>query len=212
MGVADANYKLMYFDVCRNGRFSDGDVCNRCTFGQALATNQLRLPPPKALPGRAKPVPYVLVVDDAFAMQPNIMKPYAQRGLIMIQRVFNYRLSRARRIIENVFGIMSVHFRVLRKSIHLDAEKTKKVTLACCVLHNYLMTTNKEKYVTKGSFDQFDDQGNLSAPGDWRADPCASMFPLEAVRDRSDDVKAIQSEFASYFADEGEVDWQYNHI
>ena len=56
------------------------------------------------LPGRQKPIPYVLV---AFAMRLNIMKPYAQRGLTMVQRVFNYRLSRARCIIENVFGIMS---------------------------------------------------------------------------------------------------------
>lgn len=100
MGIADAEYKLLYVDVGRNGRFSDGGVFNRCTFGQALATDQLGLPPPKALPGREKPIPYVLVADDAFAMRPNVMKPYAQRGLTMLQRVYNYRLSRARRIID----------------------------------------------------------------------------------------------------------------
>lgn len=211
MGITDADYKLLYVDVGRNGRFSDGGVFNRCTFGEALMTKQLCLPPPKVLPGRNIPVPYLLVADDAFAMRPNVMKPYAQRGLTMLHRVFNYRLSRARRVIENVFGIMSARFRVLRKPIHLDAEKTKKVVLACCVLHNYLMTTNRPQYAPSTSFDQYDAEGNVTSQGDWRSES-RMMLPLEAARDRSDDAKAIQEEFAAYFADEGEVEWQYNKL
>lgn len=111
-----------------------------------MCTNQLGLPPPHALPGREMAVPYALVADNAFALRKKIMKPFSLRGLTMVQRVYNYRLSRARRIIDNVCGIMAARFRVLRKPIHLHAEKTKKVTLACCVLHNFLMTTNKNKY------------------------------------------------------------------
>lgn len=107
---------------------------------------------------------------------------------------------------------MSARFRVLRKPIHLDAEKTKKVTLACCVLHNYLINTNKEKYAPSGSFDQFDNQGKMSSPGEWRADQSTSMFSLESVGDCSDDAKVIQNEFAEYFVEEGEVPWQYNYI
>lgn len=213
MGVADAEYKLLYFDVGRNGRFSDGGVFNRCNFGQALTTNQLCLPPPKALPDREIPVPYVLVADDAFAMRPNIMKPYAQRGLTMLQRVYNYRLSRARRIIENVFGIMSARFRVLRKPIHLQPDKAKQVTLACCVLHNYLMTTNVTQYAPSSSFDQYDAEGNVTSAGEWRTDqPDSTLFPLEALQKCTDDAKEIQKEFAAYFVDEGEVDWQYRHL
>ena len=211
MGVADADYKLLYFDVGRNGRFSDGGIFNRCTFGQALHTNQLCLPPPKPLQGRDIPIPYVLVADDAFAMRPNVKKPYGQRGLTMLQRVYNYGLSRARRIIENVFGIMSARFRVLRKPIHLDAEKTKKVTLACCVLHNYLMATNKAKYAPGNAFDQYDARGNLTSPGEWRTDG-ASMLPLETARNRLDDAKQIQKEFTANFADKGEVEWQLSHL
>lgn len=213
MGVADAEYKLLYVDVGRNGRFSDGGVFNRCTFGQALDSNQLHLPAPKALPDRETPVPYVLVADDAFAIRPNIMKPYAQRGLTLSQRVFNYRLSRARRVIENVFGIMSARFRVLRKPIHLEPEKTNKVVLACSVLHNYLITTNKVVYAPVNSFDQYDDNGNVTSPGEWRAEEVsATMYPLESVGNSSADVKEIQREFMYYFTDEGEVSWQYNHI
>lgn len=213
MGVADATYKLLYIDVGRNGKHSDGGVFNRCTFGQAMDMGKLNLPAPKPLRGSQKPMPYVVVADDAFAMRPNVMKPYAQRGLTMVQRVFNYRLSRARRIIENVFGIMSARFRVLRKPIHLDPEKTKKVVLACCVLHNYLITTNRAKYAPPNSFDQYDDEGNITTAADWRNDGSVDvMLPLEAVRRDCDDAKEIQRVFAAYFVDQGEVEWQYKHL
>lgn len=213
MGVADAEYKFLYIDVGRNGRNSDGGVFNRCTFGEAMDANQLCLPPPKALPGRQMPVPYVLVADDAFAIRQNLMKPYSQRGLTMVQRVYNYRLSRARRIIENVFGIMSARFRVFRKAISLDAEKTKKVTLACCVLHNYLMVTNKKKYALPNSFDHFDCNGTL-VPGDWRReeDIGASMFPLQRSRSETFNTKVVRNEFTTYFVEEGELDFQYKYI
>lgn len=212
MGVADAEYKLLYVDVGRNGRFSDGGVFNQCTFGKAMDHNMLHLPTPTPLPGRQLPVPYVLVADDAFAIRPNLLKPYCQRGLTMVHRVFNYRLSRARRIIENVFGIMSARFRVLRKPIHLDATKSAKVVLACSVLHNYLMTTNKRLYAPATSFDRYDDKGEL-IPGDWRQDINAknlSMFPL--VRSRTAPLLSatdVQTEFKTYFVEEGELEWQY---
>lgn len=61
------------------------------------------------------PLPYVFVADSAFALTENMLKPYAgihNKG--SKERVFNYPLSRARRIVENVFGIMSAVFRILR--------------------------------------------------------------------------------------------------
>lgn len=71
MGIADAEYKFLYVDVGRNGRFSDGGVFNRCNFAQAMDNNQLGLPQPIALPGRSLPVPHVLVADDAFGIRSN---------------------------------------------------------------------------------------------------------------------------------------------
>lgn len=66
------------------------------------------------------PVPYVLVADDAFSLTENIMKPYTtDLNKKSPKRVFNYRLSRERRIIENAFGLPSSVFRVFRKPIEV---------------------------------------------------------------------------------------------
>lgn len=138
----------------------------------------------------------------------------------MVQRIYNYRLSRARRIIENVFGIMSNRFRVLLQPISLDAEKTKKVVLAACVLHNYLITTNKQKYAPANTFDHYNNNGEL-IPGDWRQNEASNttMFGLESINETSDATmpvsetpKNIQKEFLNYFIEEGEVEWQYRMI
>lgn len=107
---------------------------------------------------------------------------------------------------------MSARFRVLRKPIHLDAIKTKKVVLACCVVHNYLISTNKSQYAPVTAFDQYDNSGNIISPADWRTDD--SMIQLQTTRHRNDaiDGKEMQKEFASYFVDEGDISWQYDHI
>ncbi|XP_029340906.1 uncharacterized protein LOC103308147 [Acyrthosiphon pisum] len=118
LGIADANYCFTYVNVGCQGRISDGGVFKYTSFSKKLEKNELGLPECEALPGRMMKLPCVLVADDAFALSENIMKPYAtdlNKG--SPKRVFNYRLSRARRIIENTFGLLSAVFRIFRKPI-----------------------------------------------------------------------------------------------
>ena len=51
--------------------------------------------------------PYVMVGYEAFPLKRWLMRPYPGRSVnIFEKRVYNYRVSRARRTIENAFGIM----------------------------------------------------------------------------------------------------------
>ncbi|CAH1998538.1 unnamed protein product [Acanthoscelides obtectus] len=116
MGLVDANYMFTYVDVGCQGRISDGGVFRNTVLGRKLEENRLMLPNDETLPNHTQTTfPYVFVADDAFALGPHLLKPF--QGVYEAgsdERVFNYRLSRARRIVENAFGILASVFRVFR--------------------------------------------------------------------------------------------------
>lgn len=213
MALCDANYRFIYIDVGCNGRISDGGVFNKCSFAQAMNCKKLNLPPDIPLPGREKPVPFVVVADDAFAMRTNVMKPFPGRMLSVIQRVHNYRLSRARRVVENAFGILAARFRIFRSPIHLDASKTRRVTLACCALHNFLISKSSS-YISSTMIDRYDDNGAL-IPGRWRNNSMPESFAAEESIPTPyipNTAKEIREEFAQYFVSvEGELSYQYQN-
>lgn len=91
MALVDADLQFIYVDVGTNGRVSDGGVWNKSTLCQALKNNTLQMPPPSPLPSRSRPVPYVVVADEAFALKSNTLKPYPRTALTKESRVFNYR-------------------------------------------------------------------------------------------------------------------------
>lgn len=213
MGIADSKYRFIYIDVGKNGRISDGGVFNRTSFFTLLTDGKLHLPAPDPLPGRDEPIPYFLIADDAFALSNNLMKPYAQRNLSGLERIFNYRLSRARRIVENAFGILASRVRVFGKPIQLGPEKATKITIACCALHNYLLMRNSS-YFNPTLVDRCDDQGNV-VDGDWRRIITTenNFHPLEVHRTFINNAgKQIRDELSQYFVNEGEVSFQYSRI
>ncbi|XP_050724603.1 uncharacterized protein LOC127002564 [Eriocheir sinensis] len=83
VGICDSQYRFLYVDVGPLPGDTDGKKCD-----------------------------YFFVGDDAFALRHYMMKPYPLRSLTVDERIYNYRLSRARRTIENAFGIMANRFRV----------------------------------------------------------------------------------------------------
>ena len=146
LAVVDANYKFILVDVCSNGRACDAGVYAKSDISAALENGTLHIPPPRSLPGRINDVSYVLLGDEAFPLKTFLMKPYPSKVLTDYERIYNYRLSRARRVSENAFGILVNRFRVLDKYIHLCPTKCTSITNACIVLHNFLLSKNDVAY------------------------------------------------------------------
>ena len=103
LAIVDADYKFLLVDVGCNGRVADGGVYRNSKINSAFEENLLNVPDPKPLPGCSTVTPYMIVADDAFPLKTYIQKPYSQVGLTKEKRIFNYRLSRARRVVENAF-------------------------------------------------------------------------------------------------------------
>jgi hypothetical protein len=73
----------------------------------------------------------VIIGDDAFPLINTLLKPYSKVNLTLKQQIFNYRLSRARRVSENAFGILAQRFRVFDRPNELKVSTTDLVMNEC---------------------------------------------------------------------------------
>ena len=110
--VADANYKFLFVDIGANGSCADSGIFKLTNIYKAIIDGTAGLPGPQHLPNDDSDVPYFFIGDDAFGLRPWMMKPHPIRGLTKEKRIFNYRLSRARRVVENAFGILAQRFTI----------------------------------------------------------------------------------------------------
>ena len=75
--------------------------------------------------------------DPAYPLLRWMMKPFPDCDrLTQEQRNFNYRLSKARVVVENAYGRLKGRWRVLMKKIDVRLEDVSDIVAACCVLHN----------------------------------------------------------------------------
>lgn len=213
MAIVNANYEFIMVDVGSNGRCSDGGVFANTTFFSKLKDKLLKIPEPEPLLNFNDNMPYVFVADDAFPLMDNIMKPYTRKNLTnKEQLIFNYRLSRSRRIVENTFGIMASRFRVLLNAINLSPEKARIITLTCCHLHNYLRQKKEKKYFHNG-FDIEDINNGRIEHGDWRSDT-DQLINLAHNQNRNPMISAkiTRNNFCHYFNTVGSVPWQNKYV
>ena len=148
LAICNARYDFLLVYIGDSGRQSDGSIYNSSHLGHAIENNLLDIPKPEKInPDLSKLFPFLFMADDAFGLKPHMMKPYPNQNLPTEQRIVNYRLSRARRVTENTFGITTSRFRVCRRPLIAKTEKVKSITKAVVALHNYLMkkrTQNNE--------------------------------------------------------------------
>lgn len=138
--VVDADGYFLFVDVGDYGRASDGGVFCQSNFGTKLLNNELNLPTSRPLyDGEATDIPFVFLGNEAYRLHKNLMRPFPRRSLTSDDfRIYNYRHSRARRIVECAFGILRARFRIFTTEICVAPDKVDVIVLAACVLHNFI--------------------------------------------------------------------------
>ena len=200
----DANYKFIYAGVVCNDRISDGEVLRNSTLSKAISTNLLNIPGPHTLDDGETEAPYIIVADNAFPLIENLMKPYPFRGLSKKQWICNHHLSRARRIVKNVFGILANSFRIFLSPILLSPKNVEILTLVCCTLHNFLRNKAPLRYTPPGSFDVENLERRELEHGDWRSgfslqEPGLRSVKVVGSNSYKSTAKETREKFCYYF-------------
>ena len=99
---------------------------------------QGRLNLPQVQPGDPLDCGFHFIGDDCFGQTPTLFKPYPNDSTEEFKTTYNYRQSRARRIVESAFGILSHRFPIIFGPIRQEYSNAVKTVLACITLHNYL--------------------------------------------------------------------------
>ncbi|KAL8565422.1 hypothetical protein ACOMHN_029115 [Nucella lapillus] len=201
MALVDANLKFIYIDVGSYGRNSDGGIFAHSSIGKAMATNALKFPPDARLPyaDNLGPLPYVVVADEAFPLSKHILRPFPGRSLSLDKRIFNYRLSRARRIVENAFGVLTARWRIFHAKMAVAPQLANDIVKATIVLHNLLQcqTTPAEVTALLHEVEGID---------------VAALQDLENVGGRQalEHIR-VQDAYMNYFCNIAPLQWQEKH-
>ena len=131
------------------------------------------------------------------------MKPYNRNGPLTIkQKIFNYRLSRARLTIECSFGILVSRWRVFDRDLPFNLKTCENIIISTILLHNFIITQN---LLTKDNENYLDEDN----------DRCNADAINRNANDLVDAGNSAQQRniLADYFSSEaGSVTWQYNRI
>lgn len=105
-------------------------------------------------------------------------KPKRNETLTNEETIFNYRLSRARRCVENAFGILNARFRCVSPTFHCKPDNVKKIVAACCLLHNFLINQTPDTYIPNICKDLREENGTF-VHGIWRNNDIEMLNDLQ---------------------------------
>lgn len=168
----------------------------------AIENGNLHVPEIGILPGTQNIHNIMFLADQAFPLKSWLMRPYPASSLNHDRKIFNYRLSRARRIVENAFGILAARWRIFCRPMEMTPDHAVHIVKAAVVLHNFLKyCDSKFNPVTKYEPTQFLDNDNngVELNGKWRGNKWRYWNKI----DRSGWIKYV---FTKCAANKGSID------
>lgn len=187
--MADAECNFILVDIGGFGRDNDSKIFSESDMGKAFNGNKLNIPAQQNIIGTGIEMPFYFVGDKAFPLRTNLMRPYARRQLNNEKRLFNYRLSRARRTVECAFGILVKKFGLFTHSISTSLKLGEASIKSACVLHNY--TWQRQNETERNLEREFLDQTNVP--------PLIGLRPTPAHRGGTETIET-RNKLTAYFS------------
>jgi hypothetical protein len=144
MALVDADHRFLWIDFGSDGSSNDASIYNGSELKEDLESP-----------------------NNAFGINKRLMNLFAIRNMEHHERIFNYRLSRARRVVENAFGILTHKFRVLLRTMNQRPETCRKIITTCVILHNLISLRYP---TTHNNLMDLEDQNQNVISGAWRND------------------------------------------
>ena len=131
MALVDAKYRFIWGSCGFPGNSHDSIILQSTTLWSDIKDGKLL--PNSCQREQNAFFPPLILGDSAFPFDSFLMKPYTNAILAKQQRYFNYRLSRARMVIEGAYGQLKGTWRFLLRKSESNLHGTKIATLACMV-------------------------------------------------------------------------------
>lgn len=201
LAIADADYKFLFVDIGAYGKDCDSSILQGTEFWRRLISLELDLPDARPItPAMGLKVPYVFIADNAFSMNEHMLKDFSNHNLSIKQRVFNYRLHRARRYVECAFGILTNKWRIFHRALNVSKTFSKNIVKACVVLHNIVRV--RDGYRT--------DDLIVVSSSQLKKIPLPKQASAQSTNKTGQGVRSC---FANYFVSkEGALPWQLSKI
>jgi len=140
LALVDANYFFIPVDVGAVVKSGNFNVFYNSNIGRRLESNQLGIPGSRPLPNyeNGKCMPFVIMGDESFALSEHALRPYPNRNLKAQQRIYNYRLTRARRMIECAFCILANKQKIFHRPLDGTPQFCDSLVKVCCILYKFI--------------------------------------------------------------------------
>ncbi|WKX92065.1 hypothetical protein Q1695_010249 [Nippostrongylus brasiliensis] len=139
LAIVSGGYRIIAFDVGGKGKNSDSSLFRMSTLKPFLEEAKSQFPRGGDLNGQGH-VDYHVLADGRFAQYSWMQTPFRQTEAANdpLKRHYNECFSSARRIVESVFGILSVRFRVFQMPLCGLKMNCNLMIITALVLHNLL--------------------------------------------------------------------------
>ena len=127
------------------------------------------------------------------------MRPYGGSNLDNPKRIFNQRLSSARKCVESAFGTLAAKWEIFQRPLKQNVTNSINVIKASCALYNFVRARD-------GKFKDLP-TSLVEASRCPRQPLLTNIEAITQTRRRSDTATQIRKKFKNFFINENPVDW-----